>query len=420
MERRFIDTQQTLSRGPTIIILSLITLVLPHVLSLSLVTLLLLASTLIGLLITIMDVSIIFQSTLAQWKISIKKCGDNLVLDDLLKDIFGAEGLLSCGAGAMAGTFALYFLPLSKEFRLRIFRQAWVWVVGNEEDQGDFVHRVLFQPGGLWKINPDLLPGGGSHEDDEMGMDVDLVTAEKARAGHECDMTWDDVDSETTTHRESHEEDSVQTADFDKNVRVAIRNAAAATSMVKEGLEETKTTRRPSSGVDHVDHDTFEQIIIDAIRQMSKLAVDQSSVSEIQLRRIGIGAVIMLGIQMKKSRAARRMLWDISQGAGACSLACMAIGAFMSAQLKTKAVQFAYGEETHSNPPVPHSAHFWDLGRATGEGRRNGIGSFIEMIPRRFRNDETLKKRFKSVLAIIVVYCFRRKVWDRARILPRR
>jgi hypothetical protein len=113
---------QTLSRGPTIVILSLITLILPHFLYLSVATLILLSSAFVGLLITITDLTTLLHSHYNQLRITIKRYGDDLIIDDVLKDLFGPEGWLSFAVGSWIGTVFLYFLPLSKELRWRIIR----------------------------------------------------------------------------------------------------------------------------------------------------------------------------------------------------------------------------------------------------------------------------------------------------------
>jgi len=406
------------------VILSLITLILPHFLYLSVATLILLSSAFVGLLITITDLTTLLHSHYNQLRITIKRYGDDLIIDDVLKDLFGPEGWLSFAVGSWIGTVFLYFLPLSKELRWRIIRQAW------GEDQDDYIRAVLFQPGGIWKINPSLI----IEEEVDGDGDCDLATPVKmgdirgeGTAENECDMTWDDADTETETtstrphtdmiQLDSHEHDSIEALESVTNL--SVRAAVAATSLVENGMEETNNGTRTSG----MDEDAIGRICLDVIRQMSKSVLGSSNVPGIQFQRIGAVAAIMLGLQMKYSRVARQTMWNVAQGTAACSLASVAIGALGSARFKKQLMQFVYGEEIHSTRLRVHRSPRVIDGLLTlngaGGGTIGGIRNCVESLLCRFRNDAKFKRKWQGFFALFVLCCVRRGR-SRARILSGR
>jgi hypothetical protein len=243
-------------------------------------------------------------------------------------------------------------------------------------------------------------------------------------AQNECDMTWDDADTETTSTRphtdmiqlDSHEHDSIETLESVTNL--SVRAAVAATSLVANGMEET------TNGTFGMDEDAIGRICLDVIRQMSKSVLGSSNVPEIRFQMIGAAAAIMLELQMKYSRVARQTMWNVAQGTAACSFASVAIGALGSAQFKKQLMQFVYGEEIHSTRLRVHRSPRVIDGLSTlngaGGGTIGGIRKCVESLLCRFRNDAKFKRKWQGFFALFVLCCVRRGGRSRARILSGR
>jgi hypothetical protein len=114
----------------------------------------------IGLFVTITDIVTLANIHYHKLQELIVHYGNELVLDEVMKDLFGPEGLLCVSIGSWVGTVLLYLLPIESEMRLRIMRQA-AWSCGfaqhggrdqscdRGQNQYDSIPRVMFQPGGV-------------------------------------------------------------------------------------------------------------------------------------------------------------------------------------------------------------------------------------------------------------------------------
>merc|ERR1711865_1206345 len=105
--------------------------------ALSTQSLFLLASFIVGLILTIADVNTYIQPC-ARYQImkivqTIKKYGDDIVLDDILKELLSVDGWISSMLGSCVGTTILYYLPIPKKFRKRIMRNVIYQTLGEEE-----------------------------------------------------------------------------------------------------------------------------------------------------------------------------------------------------------------------------------------------------------------------------------------------
>ena len=291
----------------------------------------------------------------------------------------------------------LYVLPLSKEVRLRIMRSIW----GDAHD--DYVDRVLFQPGGIWKINPDWC----KEEEDEVAVAVKVekrTIGTKIQVENDLELTYDDDD-------DADDSDS----QFDVNEHSTIDTVDATAS-----LQEHEVEQAPSP-----EQDTIEQIGLDIIRQMLRTVLELDHTNETQIKSAGIAAAVALFMQMKYSPAARRTVLNVAHGSAALGLGCVAVGALGSVHCKNKLMQWTQQDGNSRNIPrqMPSSySHAAVGGLAILNGTGIGIGmlrTYAESLLFRFRNDAKFKRKWQSAVAFVVLYYFRQSR-RRSRIVSRR
>ena len=137
---------------------------------------------------------------------------------------------------------------------------------------------------------------------------------------------------------------------------------------------------------------------------------------------------------MRYSKAARRTIWNVTQGSLACTLASVAVGTITSAHLKKQWIKFVdanvtqtiRGNNSTSIPPtMPHARDYSTWRTISGsfmDGIRNlnvdntTAGALIrllafrkygEVLLERFRKDAKFKRKCQGLVAVVVLCSMR-------------
>jgi len=410
--------------GPTIVIASVSALVIPYILSLSTNTLMLLTSAIFGIAITITDVCSIVASYYKEFRMKVIKYGNDLIIDDLMCDMLGAEGWMIFFWGSWIGTFLLYMLPFDKHLRLRITRNVFKW--GNDQndangmsnmnmDVDEYVDRVLFQPGGVWKL----------FNADDSEAEVEEVVASPVydhtgpvRVGNDLEMSWD-------TEADNRHDESLRrngNAD-DHNEHSTVDTGTSTTSSLPLQVQLIKKEKRQSSP--SIQDDSIEHIFVDVIRNLAKgvLGLEdasnnedphRSSRSDTLLQRVSVGASILLFLQLRYSTTARKTIYHMVNGSVAVGLASIVSGSLVSTQVKKQLIEWVLQQGSSSNSRVrervPQPMPF------TNQGQDEQVPGWIGLLQKkslliisRLRNDPKFKHQWKGVIALIVLAYFQHR-----------
>ena len=401
--------------GPTIVIASVSALVIPWILSLSANTLMLLSLALFGIAITITDVFSTVVSYYKVFRIKVIKYGHDLIIDDLMCDILGAEGLISCFWGSWIGTLFLYMLPLDKDLRLRIMRNVFTW--GNDQndpngmsninmDVDEYVDHVLFQPGGVWKLfNADV---SQAEVEDAVASPVysHIGPLRVAQEGNDLEMTWDtEGDNEHST----------------------VDTGTSTTSSLP--LQVRLIRKEKNLSIPSIEDDSMEHIFVDVIRNLAKgvLGLEDASNDEdphrssrsdtdTLLQRLSVGASILLFLQMRYSTTARKTIHHMVNGSVAVGLASIVGGSLVSSQVKKQLTEWVlkqgYSSNSRVHERIPHPMTFTN----TNQGQNDQVPGWIGLLQKkslliisRLRNDPKFKHKWKGVIALIVLSYFRHR-----------
>eukprot|EP01083_Nonionella_stella_P277357 942873_1 len=413
--------------------------------ALSTQSLLLLASSIAGLIMTIADINTYIQPRLrARYQIivqTIKTYGDDIILDDILKEILSVDGWISTMLGSCVGTTILYYLPIPKRFRKRIMRNVIYQTLGEEEfeQQVQLMERVIFQPGGIWQLlslSVGSTCGGISNDADASYNN----TSDDNRDGHNSNYNIQrsvisdgrdedvvDTDLELTLDGES-ESDSFIGGEVEVNSSIQAsspisQNRASSHSSLRNDHNHntisSATTTTTNELLQNVD--SAEKIAMDVVREIcnslvSKIHLDSNS----HIEKVGALAGIALFFQMRHSRVARRTLYSFGQGSTALGLGCIAAGTFGSMLCKRKFLEWV--EESSKDEGINNKNNSTGTS-STGKSRsaRNKISKddagsesvislrkIVEFVAGRFNPDVTIKKRLQVAFAMMLLAFFRK------------
>jgi len=435
-----------LLRGPAILSLSITAVILPQLymqlMALSTQSLFLLASFIVGLILTIADVNTYIQPC-ARYQImkmvqTIKNYGDDIVLDDILKELLSVDGWISSMLGSCVGTTILYYLPIPKKFRKRIMRNVIYQTLGEEEfeEQVQLMERVIFQPGGIWqllslgststcgRISND---GSDNNTPDDTNRD-DSISNYNIQRSIMSDGRDDvfDTDLELTLNDDDDgesESDSFIGGEVEVNSSIPVQasslmsqNRAISHSSLMDRNHNT-TSSSANELLQHVD--SAEKIAMDVFREIchslvSKVHVDSHS----HIEKVGALAGMALFFQMRHSRVARRTLYSFGQGSTALGMGCIAVGTFGSMLCKRKLIEWVESSKdevinnntTSSCGKSRCSARNRNSKDSAGSGSEsvNLLRKMIEFVAGRINPDVTIKKRLQVAFAMMLLAFFRK------------
>ena len=311
-----------------------------------------------------------------------------------------------------------------------------------------------------------------SLENTSMNMNMNAnanANANSMDSGIGSDMVWDhdgddsdgndgdDENSDEGTESESHtditsqldssqEHSSLDTIGSSEPESLVIAAAATATASSNVTKSSMKTDSRKMRGIHKLSsdgavadngsghgcgrasannasaNDSPEQIVIDIFRQMSKVALEHLGLNlpvnihvhdhKKHIQNASVAAAVMLMVQMKYSRTARRAIWTMFQGSAALSLVCVAFGAQLYECCSPMIMGMEMGHPMQS--PSPLQSHPWNVfGRSTSVGT-NGY-SHLKYLLRRFQADDKLKKKLQGLAAVAILLYFRNRNGRRIR-----
>ncbi|GFH53097.1 predicted protein [Chaetoceros tenuissimus] len=387
--------------GPLIILGSCVALVAPYIQSLSSTTLTIMKLMLLGSTITVIEIVSIVSKQVQRIREKVIQYGNELVLDDLLQDVFGFEGYISCFWSTYVGTFLLYMLPIDKSLRLRIITKSLQWCNGDEllTNRNEtvvldkaYVDKVMFQKGGIWKL---MNQKQESIVEKEMEtLLAKSVVPEDVNLENDLDLNWDDEETDNTTK-----------TDGDPNNENEVRATDSDDSVID------KTISTPSQSLDLESTDNVEKIVLDmvwhCINTLKGSDMETNSntsyvSNEKVLEGIGIISAIALCAQLKYSPTARRTLYKFSQGTAAIGLLSVAAGSLGSAYAKkniTKWLQKQFGDHIPIIRPINDAVNTRSILRS------NPLTKCFSF----FQNNPKYKKKLQGLIALTVLYHFRQR-----------
>lgn len=388
--------------GPLIILASCVALVAPYIQSLSSNTLTIMKLMLLGTTITVMEIVSIVSKQVQRIREKVIRYGNELVLDDLLQDIFAFEGYISCFWSTYVGTFLLYMLPIDKSLRLRIITKSLQWCNGDELlTNGNetivldktFVDKVMFQKGGIWKLIKNQKQESIVEKEVETLL-AKSVVAEDVNIENDLDLNWDDEETDNTTK-----------TDADTNNGNQVRATESDDSVID------KTISTPSQSLDLESTDHVEKIVLDMVwhcintlrgSDMETKSNTRNVSNEKVLEGIGIISAIALCAQLKYSPTARRTLSKFSQGTAAIGLLSVAAGSLGSAYAKkniTKWLQKQFGHQFPIIRPINKAVNTKSILRS------NPLTKCLSFL----QNNPKYKKKLQGLIALTVLYYFRQR-----------
>lgn len=428
-----------LSRGPIILILSttipfLRIIAIPIIQSVELnfefvITIVLF---IVGSYLTITDCVPYIQTKSTELHNQIKKQASSIVLDSTLRTVFSLdcnEGLLGCTVGTFTGVIGLYTLPFTQDQRIRILQS----FLPPDADAKE----IFFTPGGFWNFilpsssipslintkNIVLAAGNNSLSEDRQDLELEHKKKEKKELKKPIpvmnDLTWDDNTTIVESHGTgvdtiiSNEDESTDASETAYSQQTPLGGNMIPT--VTTG-HEVKNNTSHSTCPDPVQ--TLEQIIKEFLCRILN-AAETKVVDEKTLLRMSLAASTTLLIQLKMSRTARNMVWSSMHIITTCGLIGVigsSIGMFKAKESLSKFL-IKHQDCLSPSPNILNNGRI-DLSIAQDSPKSRfkwkrilceisnslQLGCDLNLKERLKRN-----RRWKSILAVIVLYLFHKR-----------
>lgn len=388
-------------RGPLILLLTLSATIFPLIIrALSISTVTSSLFVILGLYITTQDVLHILNKNISHCRSKVQEFFEELMLDDFLQSVFGANGWLTCTWGSWFAIFVLYLVPLDKDTRLNILTKMLEhWIPPGRKDAREYLNEILFQPGGICKVDPKWWLG---EENVSYTVDQD-ITCQSLE--NDLEMTWD-AETESLNASETLYDSQLSRYEPSKENFTVISLA----SSVDNSRSDIRSTRVRSSAsleaaclqsrLDNHSSSNTMKIVLDVIRHIIRnriMDIEQrplvNTFSDTFISRIGMISSAILLAQLRFSPKSRRTLWTIGRCGTTIGLLTISAGSCCTLYCRRKFDRWIQDKEGKDFTPNVHTL--------------NRIQNFVKSIFWNMRKDPRLKRNFQCLVTCIVFYYFR-------------
>jgi len=333
-----------LLRGPLLVAAVLLTLLIPAIQQLSLETAIRISILLFGCALFFRDVQAVIGE---QIRSSFHKHLDQLVLDEWLRSIFDpVDGWIACFVATFLGNAAMYSLPTSEEQRTRLVQSA-LWI---DEPKA---RSLLREPGGI----KHLLPPSTQAWLEQRPQQETTMRFVDAECNSTASSESTDSKDRTPTKFEFSKSLMSEKLGVGREIQFSISpvyheadGRSAAETQSNEGDKEVQddrgsTTRQrgancepsqPSMLMDEPPllYQVLGSIVQDMLSNKAKALLQ--SVPEGSLEITCLTATSALLLQLRYSRRAREILWNVLQGSTCLGLAAVLFGTVSALLAKSR------------------------------------------------------------------------------------
>jgi hypothetical protein len=426
------DTTFHLWRGPTIIILSLLTLLVPQILtaSCSLPTLALLLSTGIAFYIAITDMISYVQWKYTNIKHTILNQCNEIILDEWLQNTIG---YISASYGLAITTILLYSFPMSQTFRIQMIQYLSSHVPMLQEHN---IHEIMYQPGGLSRlISIFFAKDTSTMETIKSTMDtttVDSISIPilQVQTQYMNDLHYQQEEHEYVEDEEDYETNKTNQTKTEEpehhhhDIPSSTFSSTAESTSTSTTLHESHTNHHHHHhNHHHHDHHCHHQqhtsrlpnnIPMDILPFLLELSL--SKINQDKIQRIGIGAGLALCVQMKYSPVARNTFKHVLQGSIVIGLSSLILGSCASVYAKKRVRKWMLQmmEEDNEEQEARKSKKDKNKRNHSSNMIQYGHGVWMSLVYK-FKHDEGFRRKWKGFLCIMVLYILRKQHSIRSR-----
>lgn len=400
-----LETNYLPFRGPLILLVTFTATVFPLVRGFSTSTIMSILFATLGLYVTIQDALHIATNKISHFRHQADKFFEEFILDDFLQSLFGADGWFSCIWVSWLAIFILYLLPIGKDTRLDILTKIFqYWIPNGKMDVREYLNGILFQPGGLWKVDP---KAWWQEEAGQISYISDQGTTSQTLE-NDLEMTWD-VDTESLNPSEtlfySQTGRYEQTQQHSSGISIVSSPPIATIDRKDIPSTNVKSGSSLESTSLHSQHDgssNTTKIVLDIIRYLIRRRVKMDTeelppvinkFSYALITRIGMISSVMLLAQLRYSPKSRRTLWNIGRLGTTIGLITITASSCCTWYCRKKLDRWIRDEEDKDI-----TSDFLAMKR---------IHNCAKSIFWRVTNDPKLKRKIQGFVACIVLYYFR-------------
>lgn len=396
-------------RGPTILTLSLLTLLVPQMLTYcSVPTLALLLSIGIAFYISIRDLM-----SFVQWKYNnikydiLSQCND-IVLDEWLQN---TVGYLSASYGLAMVTILLYSLPLPRTVRLQFIQYLSSYIPSLEDEQYT-IEEIMYEPGGLSRLmSMFCFKDTPAAVDASVTANAPMDSIPILPTVHELNDLYYPEEGEEEEDKEIYAQGTNQKEPHHPHDPPPISSSASSTA------ESTTTPTLYESYIPkhlHYHHDQEHKSLSfthNIYMDILKYTLEQllSKINPEKIQRIGISAGLALLVQMKYSSVARQTFKNVLQGSIVIGLSSIMLGSCASLYTKKRLWKWMVRPHKEKDEPTKEK---------TQESNRiflYGHGIWMSLVYK-FQHDQSFRRKWKAFLCMTVLYLIRKQsIWNSKR-----
>mmetsp|Transcript_2277 Transcript_2277/g.3449 ORF Transcript_2277/g.3449 Transcript_2277/m.3449 type:complete len:361 (+) Transcript_2277:112-1194(+) len=287
-------------RGPFLMTVVLMPLIVKNLLQLSTTTIISALIVIVGLVLTFYDAMLFLKDQFQRQCSESLKC---VVLDDVLRNIFDPQiGIIAIVLSMVVGNASMYSLNLTEEEKVRLVQSC---LLTRKED----TREILLAPGGIRLLFPEsiqqwLLPESSTKE-----IGDGIFTMENEKLSQE-DLS-DVVSQQDSSSTQSTEEEMHSVEDLEPTtLRAAMKNLAETASRDFLSIDPSSFEKIPTNPLT-VMASIFKDKFIDTLKH---------SVAPIAFTMVPTAAALLLLLRAKKSR--NTQVTVLSLAAGASFLNC--------------------------------------------------------------------------------------------------
>ena len=339
------------------------------------------------------------HSYLAQLEKRLKNTASTIVLDTELRKFFSLDpsvGLIGSVITTFFSFVGLYSIPFSRKQRIELVQTILPEHICSE--------KFLFSPGGFLDLHEKL-----RYFVDDKKVDVDVDHNGRGINDQHC-HSYPCVLHDLSFHEGCHtsEADSL-TEDDTTRVEVPELNTIPEHDDDFIRVDNSTSTSRITQPM-HIQNLTARDPI-ELIQNMASEYVyfTFKKVNSAHIRRVALVASISLFIQLKCSRTARKMVWNTFHASMSFGLVGLVVGSLGTLNMKSQIKEFFqesyYHQDLNQIQNIPRCQSNYVMKFQPMQRTRKVLSNILESICK----DKNFKRRWRAVLAIALVYMFRKR-----------
>ena len=366
-----------------------------------------------GLYFTISDLTVLIKLHLKTVEEKIHHICSTLVLDDILRQVFSLDpnvGFVGLSMATFSSLVGIYNIPFTKKQKMQLIQSALPSFIDGE--------KLFFSPGGICDVIPyhlkRILKDGAVESKESTSQNLNTAYQQVDHILH--DLSFDDssVIEAREIDTDSWTEDGGIGIPLHHSILTSDKADVNNFTFQEQQHIPSESTQENFTSIGDCTKNFQHKDPIECIQSIVKehIRATFKKVKNEQLIRVAMISSIALFIQLKQSRAARKMIRNTLHATISIGLIAAISGAIGTLKIKHQLNRMMQGFEQRNSNSLNLTSHrdthqnvIFAIPRLQlVQKTREVVSNMIEFICR-----EKIRSKWRFILAIYAVYSFRRR-----------